>query len=177
MWPSLWSGRRRWARSPWPSCRPPLPSAAGTSSTMSQRKWWSPEGDCPIMFFFFCFVIVLNAPFKICAQMHFPVSSFGFVFSEFKINDIQRDDEHIEAEEDLQCYFFLTVCVCVHVAWSVWSPPAPPSRSLHGTAAGIYLVPSTSPFRWSPSCTRSPTSPTSPPCRPRSCSRPTPWPS
>lgn len=53
----------------------------------------------------------------------------------------------------------------------------PPSRSLHGTAAGIYLVPSTSPFRWSPSCTRSPTSPTSPPCRPRSCSRPTPWPS
>lgn len=41
--------------------------------------------------------------------------------------------------------------------------------------SGIYLVPSTSPFHWWPLCTRSPTSPTSPPCPLRSCCHPMPW--
>lgn len=46
--------------------------------------------------------------------------------------------------------------------------------SVHGVS-GIYLVPSTSPYHWWPLCTHSPTSPTSPPCRPRSCCHPMPW--
>lgn len=44
-WPSLWRGRRRLGRSRSPSYRRPSPSAAGTSSTMWQRRWSNPDGE------------------------------------------------------------------------------------------------------------------------------------
>lgn len=49
---------------------------------------------------------VSNDAFKVCAHIHFSVSSLGSVSSEFKIIDMQPGEEHVEAEEALQCFFF-----------------------------------------------------------------------
>lgn len=161
-WPFPWTGRHQSDRSLWPSCRPPLLSVAGTSSITLQRKWLNPDGE------YTCSTVLLNI-FQ-CSDI-VNVQLLTKVASLFLLTLLFSEQKQLNM--NIWCLTLNEKCPSFFIWKCLWSSFTHVWLIVDFICAwprsGIYLVPSTSPFHWWPLCTRSPTSPTSPPCRPRSC--------